>query len=509
MVMIDTAAANAMSAAPHGPARLHLPRRYVFVCAALCFVALAPQVRLQSLLGEVGGRYSSSSRAMFAMSLGGGESSIAAANDVIPADLAADFQWDLMAATDMEEEHNKGDEGAAPAPAKARPNLLFILVDQMRWDTLGFVQRQLPDYAGKLTIRTPNLDRLAERGINFDAYCATTPCVPSRGSLKTGCTVRRTGISGNSMDSPEYYTKMKMFQDRIERLRTFEQVLVEELGYRAEFYGKHHIPDTMLYGFKNKSAPLYANTYYDFEKDEFSFRLEQNSVKQYKAYVPSFSVCLAVSFPLLRDACLTRPVPGPFASVQGAPVPARKGQRDPSRDGERDEEELVLGVRVHPRPAGLGRRGREALDQENGPRHARTHAHSHRRAGTDRGQGAGSAHRRRERSALRAVGAQPGAPRAPHFDRQVHGPVLQGAEQAVHYAQLQRHDGQVRVQGRRGALFHWAGEGLRLERPGPALGAHRCVERDLHSVRFVMVNGRCYTLTQLLLQRSTMEWWKR
>jgi arylsulfatase A-like enzyme len=222
----------------------------------------------------------------------GAGSNAAAEKDATPADPAADFQWDLMAATRLEEKEEGGkghqeQQAAGKAQAKAisnaRPNLLFIMVDQMRWDTMGFVQRQLPDYAGKLTISTPNLDRLAEGGINFDAYCVTTPCVPSRGSLKTGCTVRRTGISGNSMDSTRYYKKMKVFQDRVERLRTFEQILVEELGYKAEFYGKHHIPDTMLFGFLNKSAPLYANTYYDFEKDEFTFRLEQNSMKQYIA----------------------------------------------------------------------------------------------------------------------------------------------------------------------------------------------------------------------------------
>jgi Sulfatase len=305
-MVVDAATTPAAGAPPpHGQhARLHLlPRRYVFACVALCVVALAPQLRL----GRYSASSSSSSRSMLAMTttmkttiaqaIGSGTYSNAAEYETIPSDPAADFQWDLMAATGLEEEteeKKERQEAAGKAQEKAnngRPNLLFILVDQMRWDTMGFLQRQLPDYAGKLTINTPNLDRLAEGGINFDAYCVTTPCVPSRGSLKTGCTVRRTGISGNSMDSARYYRKMKVFQDRVERLRTFEQILVEELGYKAEFYGKHHIPETMLFGFNNKSAPLYANTFYDFAKDEFTFRLEQNSMKQYITYAIEPSVC--------------------------------------------------------------------------------------------------------------------------------------------------------------------------------------------------------------------------
>jgi len=66
--------------------------------------------------------------------------------------------------------------GRGPA---ARPNFLFILTDDQRFDTLGC--------AGNPIIRTPNIDRLAGEGIRFDRAFATTPiCAASRASILTG-----------------------------------------------------------------------------------------------------------------------------------------------------------------------------------------------------------------------------------------------------------------------------------------------------------------------------------
>ena len=61
----------------------------------------------------------------------------------------------------------------------ARPNILFILTDDQRFDTLGC--------AGNPIIRTPNVDRLAREGIRFDRAFVTTPiCAASRASILTG-----------------------------------------------------------------------------------------------------------------------------------------------------------------------------------------------------------------------------------------------------------------------------------------------------------------------------------
>jgi Sulfatase len=110
-----------------------------------------------------------------------------------------------------------------------RNNLLFILIDQLRWETLGFVQQNLPRYAGKVKIQTPNIDRLARLGVVFsDAYCVSPSCVPSRASIRTGTTQRRTGMSGNKVYLESVYRKMKIFEDRVNSMKSFEQLLVEE-----------------------------------------------------------------------------------------------------------------------------------------------------------------------------------------------------------------------------------------------------------------------------------------
>jgi arylsulfatase A-like enzyme len=66
---------------------------------------------------------------------------------------------------------------------KRRPNILLILADDQRWDTIGAL--------GNREIRTPNLDRLVERGFTFNnAYCMGSMvgavCLPSRTMLITG-----------------------------------------------------------------------------------------------------------------------------------------------------------------------------------------------------------------------------------------------------------------------------------------------------------------------------------
>lgn len=60
-----------------------------------------------------------------------------------------------------------------------RPNLIVILTDDQRWDTLGCM--------GNRIIQTPNLDKLAERGVTFDNhFCTTSICMSSRASILTG-----------------------------------------------------------------------------------------------------------------------------------------------------------------------------------------------------------------------------------------------------------------------------------------------------------------------------------
>ena len=67
---------------------------------------------------------------------------------------------------------------AATATAASRPNVLFIAVDDLRPEMGCY---------GNEVVKTPNIDRLAARGVVFKhAYCQQAVCSPTRSSLLTG-----------------------------------------------------------------------------------------------------------------------------------------------------------------------------------------------------------------------------------------------------------------------------------------------------------------------------------
>src|SRR4051812_4776429 len=76
------------------------------------------------------------------------------------------------------------------AEAPSRPNVLFIAVDDLN-DWTGFL-------GGHPATRTPNMDRLARRGVAFTrAYCSAPACNPSRTSLMTGVRPSTSGVYHN------------------------------------------------------------------------------------------------------------------------------------------------------------------------------------------------------------------------------------------------------------------------------------------------------------------------
>jgi hypothetical protein len=69
-----------------------------------------------------------------------------------------------------------------------RPNVLFILCDDLRPDALGCY--------GSQHVKTPYLDTLARSGVRFaNAFCTTSLCSPSRASILTGLYAHRHGGS--------------------------------------------------------------------------------------------------------------------------------------------------------------------------------------------------------------------------------------------------------------------------------------------------------------------------
>ncbi|MCI0417402.1 sulfatase-like hydrolase/transferase, partial [bacterium] len=121
----------------------------------------------------------------------------------------------------------------ASAQEPRKPNILFILTDDQRWDTLGCY--------GNDVIRTPNLDKLAAQGARLDTFYVAQPlCCPSRATFLTGLYPHQTGI----------YTNEKGGADLPKGSKTVAHYL-NEAGYKTGFVGKAHIGgDPRKWGFQ-------------------------------------------------------------------------------------------------------------------------------------------------------------------------------------------------------------------------------------------------------------------
>ena len=108
-----------------------------------------------------------------------------------------------------------------PAP---KPNIVFILIDDLPWNAMGFTGRF--DF-----LKTPHIDRLAKEGLVCDnAFVTTSLCQPARATFMTGCHAHTTGVRINSSNS-------------INPART--PAVTEYLrkgGYETAFVGKWHMP---------------------------------------------------------------------------------------------------------------------------------------------------------------------------------------------------------------------------------------------------------------------------
>jgi len=85
---------------------------------------------------------------------------------------------------------------AATVPSTTRPNIIFILADDLGYGDLGCY--------GQAKIKTPNLDRMAAEGMRFTQfYSGATVCAPSRCALMTGLHTGHCYIRGNKEIQPE------------------------------------------------------------------------------------------------------------------------------------------------------------------------------------------------------------------------------------------------------------------------------------------------------------------
>lgn len=100
-----------------------------------------------------------------------------------------------------------------------KPNIIFILTDDQRWDALGF--------SGNELIHTPEMDKLAEQGVYFKNAFVTTPiCAASRASILTGLYERTHGYTFGPDPLREEYAAQSYPME------------LKKAGYETAFFGK-------------------------------------------------------------------------------------------------------------------------------------------------------------------------------------------------------------------------------------------------------------------------------
>lgn len=123
---------------------------------------------------------------------------------------------------------------AVPAEAAERPNIVFVMADDLGYGELGCY--------GQEQIRTPHLDRMAAEGMRFtQVYSGSTVCAPTRSSLMTGRHTGHTRVRGNK--------RVPLKPGDV----TVAEVL-HEAGYATSCIGKWGIGEPGTTGVPNKQG---------------------------------------------------------------------------------------------------------------------------------------------------------------------------------------------------------------------------------------------------------------
>jgi len=132
-----------------------------------------------------------------------------------------------------------GRVGFCRSPERRRPNIVYVLADDLGWSELGCY--------GNTFNETPNIDRLATQGMLFtDAYAAAPVCSPYRVALMTGQYPARVGITDYLRPNAEKHLPLKYI--------TLAEALRSN-GYATGIIGKWHLSGYKNHGSSEETLP--------------------------------------------------------------------------------------------------------------------------------------------------------------------------------------------------------------------------------------------------------------
>jgi len=147
--------------------------------------------------------------------------------------------------------------GRAASSSDRRPNILFLLTDDQRFDAVGYVNE---------AVLTPNIDKLARTSLRFRNMFVTTPiCAISRASIFTGTYGRRHRCDFTTPLSSELASHSY-------------PALLRRAGYRTGFFGKYGVGDGMVTGKVLLDRPTAAERagFDEIENFGFSYYLDDD-----------------------------------------------------------------------------------------------------------------------------------------------------------------------------------------------------------------------------------------
>jgi arylsulfatase A-like enzyme len=117
---------------------------------------------------------------------------------------------------------------AATRAAEKKPNFIFVIADDHRWDAMGAVQKEHGEKARYPWFETPSMDRLASGGVRFrNAFITHSICSPGRAGFLTGQYTHANGVMDNGTPFPE---------DSVTHA-----TLLRAAGYQTAYFGKWHM----------------------------------------------------------------------------------------------------------------------------------------------------------------------------------------------------------------------------------------------------------------------------